>query len=71
MQALVALVAEVVVMALVSKISSVHSSVVVPDRRDPNAPQKGNDLQYTMTVDFMDAIFGKETEIDIPREEEM
>ncbi|AXH98964.1 molecular chaperone DnaJ [Sporosarcina sp. PTS2304] len=39
-------------------------------RRDPNAPQKGNDLQYTMTVDFMDAIFGKETEIEIPREEE-
>ena len=38
-------------------------------RRDPNAPQKGNDLQYTMTVDFMDAIFGKKTEIEIPREE--
>ncbi len=39
-------------------------------RRDPNAPQKGNDLQYTMTVEFMDAVFGKETEVEIPREEE-
>lgn len=39
-------------------------------RRDPNAPQKGTDLQYTMTVEFMDAIFGKETEVEIPREEE-
>ena len=39
-------------------------------RRDPNAPQKGTDLQYTMTVEFMDAVFGKETEIEIPREEE-
>lgn len=39
-------------------------------RRDPNAPQKGNDLQYTMIVEFMDAVFGKETEIEIPREEE-
>lgn len=38
-------------------------------RRDPNAPQKGNDLQYTMTIDFMDAVFGKEKEIEIPREE--
>ncbi|MFD1203862.1 MULTISPECIES: molecular chaperone DnaJ [Sporosarcina] len=39
-------------------------------RRDPNAPQKGNDLQYSMTIDFMDAVFGKETEIEVPREEE-
>lgn len=38
-------------------------------RRDPNAPRKGDDLQYTMTVDFMEAAFGKETEIEIPREE--
>ncbi|MFS0575273.1 molecular chaperone DnaJ [Sporosarcina sp. 179-K 3D1 HS] len=38
-------------------------------RRDPNAPRKGNDLQYTMTIDFMDAVFGKQTEIEIPREE--
>lgn len=38
-------------------------------RRDPNAPRKGDDLQYTMTVDFMEAVFGKETQIEIPREE--
>ena len=38
-------------------------------RRDPNAPRKGDDLQYSMTIDFMEAVFGKETEIEIPREE--
>ena len=38
-------------------------------RRDPNAPRQGADLQYTMTIDFEDAVFGKETEIEIPREE--
>ncbi|MGB2993972.1 MAG: molecular chaperone DnaJ [Paenisporosarcina sp.] len=38
-------------------------------RRDPNAPRKGEDLQYSMTIDFMDAVFGKETEIEIPRDE--
>lgn len=38
-------------------------------RRDPNAPQQGADLQYTMTLDFEEAIFGKETEITIPRDE--
>ena len=38
-------------------------------RRDPNAPRKGNDLQYTMTIDFMEAVFGKKTEIEIPKEE--
>ena len=26
-------------------------------------------LQYTMTIDFMEAVFGKETEIEIPKEE--
>lgn len=39
-------------------------------RRDPNAPRQGNDLQYTMTIDFMEAVFGKETEIEIPKEED-
>lgn len=39
-------------------------------RRDPNAPQQGRDLQYTMQLDFEEAIFGKETEITIPKEEE-
>jgi molecular chaperone DnaJ len=38
-------------------------------RRNPNAPQRGNDLQYTMTVEFKEAVFGKETDITIPRTE--
>src|SRR5690606_27412580 len=38
-------------------------------RRDPNAPRQGADLSYTMTIDFMDAVFGKETEIDVNKEE--
>ncbi|MCQ6558357.1 molecular chaperone DnaJ [Paenibacillus mendelii] len=38
-------------------------------RRDPNAPQRGNDLQYTMTIEFKEAVFGKETEVTIPRTE--
>ncbi|RKQ37833.1 molecular chaperone DnaJ [Oceanobacillus halophilus] len=38
-------------------------------RRDPNAPQQGADLQYTMVLDFEEAIFGKETDIHIPKEE--
>ncbi len=38
-------------------------------RRDPNAPRKGADLQYTMTLDFEEAIFGKETDVQIPKEE--
>ena len=37
--------------------------------RDPNAPQKGQDLQYTMELDFEEAVFGKETTIHIPKEE--
>lgn len=35
-------------------------------RQDPNAPRKGNDLQYTITLTFEEAIFGKETKIRIP-----
>lgn len=38
-------------------------------RRDPNAPRQGADLQYTMTLSFEDAVFGKDTTIEIPREE--
>ena len=38
-------------------------------RRDPNAPRQGADLQYTMTLTFEEAAFGKETDIEIPREE--
>lgn len=37
-------------------------------RRDPNAPQQGADLQYTIVLDFEEAIFGKETDIKIPTE---
>ena len=38
-------------------------------RRDPNAPQRGNDLQYTMTIEFKEAVLGKESDITIPRTE--
>lgn len=38
-------------------------------RRDPNAPRQGADLQYTMTLSFEEAAFGKETTIEIPVEE--
>ncbi|WP_227934908.1 molecular chaperone DnaJ [Alkalihalobacillus deserti] len=38
-------------------------------RRNPNAPRQGADLQYTMTLQFKEAVFGKDTEIEIPREE--
>ncbi|CAG9619371.1 molecular chaperone DnaJ [Sutcliffiella rhizosphaerae] len=38
-------------------------------RRDPNAPRQGADLQYSMTLSFEDAAFGKETTIEIPIEE--
>ncbi len=37
---------------------------------DPNAPRQGADLQYNMTIEFTDAVFGKEIEITIPREED-
>jgi molecular chaperone DnaJ len=39
-------------------------------RRNPNAPQRGSDLQYTMQIEFKEAVFGKKTEIVIPRTEE-
>lgn len=37
-------------------------------RQDPNAPRQGRDLQYTMTLKFMEAINGKKTEIKYNRE---
>ncbi|HLQ97971.1 MAG TPA: molecular chaperone DnaJ [Candidatus Dormibacteraeota bacterium] len=37
-------------------------------RSDPNAPQQGSDLQFTITLEFEEAVFGKETEITIPKE---
>ena len=38
-------------------------------RRNPNAPRKGNDLQYVMDLTFEEAIFGKSTTIKYNREE--
>ncbi len=38
-------------------------------RRDPNAPRQGADLQYTMILEFEEAIFGKETDVELPKEE--
>lgn len=38
-------------------------------RRNPNAPRQGADLQYTLKIEFRDAVFGKSTEITIPKEE--
>jgi len=38
-------------------------------RRDPNAPRQGADLQYTMTISFEEAVFGKDIDIEIPKEE--
>lgn len=37
-------------------------------RRNPNAPQQGDDLQYTMQIEFKEAVFGKEMDIEIPKE---
>lgn len=39
-------------------------------RRNPNAPRQGSDLQYRMDLDFEEAAFGKETEIELPKDEE-
>ncbi|MFX3623779.1 MAG: molecular chaperone DnaJ [Ectobacillus sp.] len=39
-------------------------------RHDPNAPRQGADLQYAMTLNFEEAIFGKEMDIEIPSEED-
>lgn len=38
-------------------------------RQDPNAPRKGDDLQYRMSIKFDEAVFGAEKEIEIPRDE--
>lgn len=38
-------------------------------RRNPNAPRQGADLQYRMNLSFEEAAFGKETEIEIPKDE--
>ncbi|WP_180522088.1 molecular chaperone DnaJ [Staphylococcus haemolyticus] len=37
-------------------------------QRDPNAPRKGDDLQYTMTLEFEEAVFGTKKEISIRKD---
>src|SRR5690606_20156747 len=39
-------------------------------RRNPNAPQRGADLEYNLTIEFKEAVFGKEVDIQVPRTEE-
>lgn len=39
-------------------------------RGNPNAPRKGADLQFGMQIEFTEAIFGKETDVEIPKEAE-
>jgi molecular chaperone DnaJ len=38
-------------------------------RRHPRSPRRGADLRYEMSLDFEDAVFGTEQEIEIPRQE--
>src|SRR5690606_324806 len=38
-------------------------------RRNPHAPRQGADLEFHMELEFKDAVFGKETDIYIPRTE--
>ncbi|WP_143298357.1 molecular chaperone DnaJ [Carnobacterium alterfunditum] len=38
--------------------------------QNPNAPRQGEDLQYSVNLEFEEAIFGKETTISYNREEE-
>ena len=39
-------------------------------RQDPNAPRQGDDLQYTMTIDFREAVFGGKKTVTITKEVE-
>jgi molecular chaperone DnaJ len=39
-------------------------------RRNPNAPRQGADLQYTLTLEFKEGVFGKEMDIEIPKDVE-
>jgi molecular chaperone DnaJ len=38
-------------------------------RRSPNAPRRGSDLQYRVHLDFKEAVFGVDKEIEITRDE--
>lgn len=39
-------------------------------RANPNAPRKGSDLQFGLSIEFTEAVFGKETDLEIPKEVE-
>ena len=61
---------EILVVSAVLKIFSVRSlAVAVEDVVIQMHHEKEQILQYTMTLAFEEAVFGKETEIEIPREE--
>ncbi|WP_234121435.1 molecular chaperone DnaJ [Clostridium hydrogenum] len=38
-------------------------------RRNPNAPERGNDIEYTITLTFEEAVFGAKKEVNITRNE--
>ncbi len=38
-------------------------------QRRPRGPERGADLSYELDIDFEDAVFGKEVELEIPRTE--
>lgn len=38
-------------------------------RSDPNAPRRGEDLRYDLTIDFEDAMYGADQKIDLTRQE--
>jgi len=39
-------------------------------RANPNAPRKGADLQFSLQIDFLEAVFGKEADVEIPKDAE-
>lgn len=38
-------------------------------RSNPNAPRQGADLEYRLTIEFKDAVFGKNVDVVLPRTE--
>ena len=38
-------------------------------QRRPRGPERGADLSYELEIEFIDAVFGKEVELDLPRTE--
>ena len=63
--------AVVALMVSVLMIFSVRFSAAIHDDAIRMLREKAMILQYSMTIDFMEAVFGKETEIEIPKEEDM